>query len=135
MPVRPQTFRPKRQRSARQANAEHDRHRGSARERGYGAAWDRASAAFKCAHPLCLGCQAIGRIEPATVTDHVKPHRGDMAVFWDSSLWQPACDWHHNEVKQRLERLFDQGLASVSDLRLDSEKAKQISIECDYPGG
>lgn len=68
-------------------------------------------------------------MEPTTITDHVIPHRGDMAVFWDSSKWQPACDWHHNEIKQKLEMLFDQGKAKVEDLWLNSEKAKALSLE------
>jgi 5-methylcytosine-specific restriction protein A len=135
MPVCPPTFRPRGARTKREARVEYDQRRGSARERGYGAAWDKASLGFRRAHPLCLGCEAIGLIEPATVTDHVKPHRGDMAVFWDSSMWQPACDWHHSDVKQRLERLFDQGKAKVSDLWLNSEKSKKFSTITQHPGG
>jgi 5-methylcytosine-specific restriction protein A len=50
-----------------------------------------------------------------------------MAIFWDSLNWQPACEWHHTRVKQKLEALFDQGLIDASSLWLNSEKAKQIS--------
>lgn len=135
MPLRPPTFRPKGQRSRRQVNAEYDARRGSSRKRGYDTEWDKASAAFKQAHPLCLGCQAIGRIEAASVTDHIVPHRGDNALFWDPGNWQPACGWHHDVVKQRLETLFDRGQATKHDLRLDSEKAKAISIDMDARGG
>lgn len=28
---------------------------------------------------------------PATQTDHVVPHRGNMTVFWDASQWQALC--------------------------------------------
>lgn len=127
MPVRPPTFRPRGQRTRREANAEYDRHRGSARERGYDARWDIAARAFRREHPLCLGCEAVGKTEPATCVDHVIPHKGDMVRFWDRSLWQSSCDWHHDTVKQQLERLYEQGKARVEDLWLDSEKAKELT--------
>ncbi len=68
-----------------------DRERGSAHQRGYGARWRKASAAFIRAHPLCQcnECQE-GKLRtlPSQVTDHRIPHRGDMRLFWDSSNWQ-----------------------------------------------
>ncbi|WP_314945899.1 hypothetical protein [Bradyrhizobium cosmicum] len=42
--------------------------------------------------------------KPAVVVDHVKPHRGDRALFWDKRNWQPLCTHHHNSTKQSLER-------------------------------
>ncbi|WP_349253802.1 HNH endonuclease signature motif containing protein [Bradyrhizobium sp. CB2312] len=42
--------------------------------------------------------------KPAVVVDHIKPHRGDRALFWDKGNWQPLCTHHHNSTKQRLER-------------------------------
>ena len=101
--------------------------RGSARARGYDARWDRASAAFKSTHPLCLGCKAVGRITPATVVDHVDPHRGDMVKFWDQSNWQSSCKWHHDVVKKHLEWLFATGKVDVDALRLDSPDAQRVT--------
>jgi hypothetical protein len=72
---------------------------------------------------------------PATLTDHIEPHRGDKAKFWDEANWQASCDWHHDQVKQRLERLFDQGKIGLPDLKLDSQKALAISLELDPRGG
>lgn len=135
LPTRPPTYRPKGARTRRQTNAEYDARRGSARARGYGTAWDKASAGYKRRHPLCLGCEAIDRIVPTEVTDHVIPHKGDQKLFWDRDNWQPACRWHHDEVKQRLEALFDQGKVGPEALRLDSEKAKEISLFLDPRGG
>lgn len=129
MPVVPPTFRPRGARTKREARVEYDQRRGSARERGYGARWDKASAGFKRKHPLCLGCEAVGRVEATTVTDHVIPHRGDTVLFWDSTKWQPACDWHHSVVKQMLEALFAQGKVTIDDLWLDSNKAIKLSRE------
>lgn len=47
--------------------------------------------------------RARGRLTPATVVDHVIPHRGDRKLFWDSSNWQPLCVECHNRDKQREE--------------------------------
>lgn len=65
--------------------------RPGARERGYDVRWDMARKHFLSQHPLCAGCHARGRTVAATVVDHIKPHRGDRALFWDTSNWQPLC--------------------------------------------
>jgi 5-methylcytosine-specific restriction endonuclease McrA len=49
-------------------------------------------------------CLDAGGTTPATVVDHVVPHRGDQRLFWDERNWQPLCTRHHNRDKQRLER-------------------------------
>lgn len=73
-----------------------EQRRGSAHERGYTSAWAKARAAWLRAHPLCVMCQQRGSIEPATVVDHIVPHRGDMALFWDSRNWQSLCKPDHD---------------------------------------
>ena len=60
-----------------------DRQRPSAARRGYSPRWRRARAAYLAHHPLCAACQALGRVVPATVVDHVVPHRGDPVLFWN----------------------------------------------------
>ena len=37
-----------------------------------------------------------GNLTPATVVDHIIPHRGDMKLFWDESNWQALCESCHN---------------------------------------
>ena len=74
----------------------YERARGSAAARGYGAKWRRARAAYLAAHPLCCKCGARGIVAAATVVDHIKPHRGDMKLFWDRKNWQPLCKEHHD---------------------------------------
>jgi len=49
-------------------------------------------------------CESSGRIEPATVIDHIIPHRGDQSLFWDQSNWQALCKPHHDRDKQSQER-------------------------------
>lgn len=84
-----------------QRKAQYDQQRPPARERGYDTKWDRERAAYLSAHPRCAhpGCSA-----PASVVDHVIPHRGDKKLFWSRSNWQPLCAHHHNSAKQREER-------------------------------
>jgi len=129
MPSRPQIFRAHGQRSTDQVRADSEANRLSARERGYGARWDRASANFKLSHPLCLGCEAIGQVVPTSVTDHVVPHKGDMVQFWNSDLWQPACRWHHDVVKQQLELRHTRNEIKLDDLWLNSVVAVRLTME------
>ncbi|WP_223866012.1 HNH endonuclease [Salipiger aestuarii] len=37
---------------------------------------------------------------PATVVDHIQPHKGDKALFWDRNNWQPICKHCHDRCKQ-----------------------------------
>lgn len=127
MPVRPPRYRPAGQgASPRQA---HEARRGSSRERGYTAEWDRARLAFlsTAENCLCLGCRAVGVYVPATVVDHVEPHRGDMALFWRVDMWQPCCRWHHDTIKQQLEAMRDRRQIAASGLWLDSPEAVRLT--------
>jgi 5-methylcytosine-specific restriction endonuclease McrA len=104
-----------------------DRRRGNERQRGYVKKLRNIMALFKQSHPLCLGCSAVGLVEPTTVTDHIIPARGDHVLLWDEANFQPACRWHHDSIKQQLERMFAEGKATVADLRLDSPRAVEMT--------
>lgn len=91
MPLKPPTHRPPGRRSEAERQAALDRRRGSRQARGYDDSWAAASRAFLQRHPLCVRCREAGRREPATVTDHIRPHRGDRQLFWDPANWQPLC--------------------------------------------
>jgi 5-methylcytosine-specific restriction endonuclease McrA len=84
---------------AKARKARHDERRPTARERGYDSKWDKARAEFLAEHPHCRVCG-----EPATVVDHIVPHRGDPKLFWDRKNWQSLCAHHHNGAKQSQER-------------------------------
>jgi 5-methylcytosine-specific restriction protein A len=71
--------------------------RPSPSRRGYTRKWGRARQRYLGAHPLCAGCLEIGVIEPATEVDHIIPHRGDQALFWDSTNWQGLCKSCHSK--------------------------------------
>jgi len=70
---------------------QYDQRRGSAEQRGYGAAWRARRDAFIEQHPVCCvpGC---GR--PTDEVDHVVPKARGGAD--DESNWQPLCQTHHS---------------------------------------
>ena len=68
-------------------------------ERGYGARWQRYRKHYLADHPLCVYCKRQGRLTPATVVDHIVPHKGDQALFWNASNHQALCKQHHDSAK------------------------------------
>lgn len=76
----------------------------SAAQRGYGSRWRVARAAWLRAHPLCVMCTAEGCVTAASVVDHIRPHHGDPAAFWDRTNWQSLCKAHHDGAKAAMER-------------------------------
>lgn len=45
-----------------------------------------------------------GQFVAATVVDHITPHKGDSALFWDKANWQSLCKRCHDSVKQAEEK-------------------------------
>jgi len=54
--------------------------------------------------PLCAMCAKLGKVTPAKIVDHVKPHRGDEALFVDEDNLQSLCKRCHDGAKQQLEK-------------------------------
>ena len=52
-------------------------------------------------NPLCVACRAEGRLECATVVDHIVPHKGDPILFWDRTNWQSMCKSCHDAKTAR----------------------------------
>lgn len=94
---------PCQRRAARERKARADAERPSASQRGYGSKWREAREVFLAANPVCATpkCGA-----PATVVDHVTPHKGDLALFWRRSNWQPLCARCHNRKTARHDGAF-----------------------------
>jgi hypothetical protein len=124
MPTLPKPFRAGGRPTGRAAERTHDQYRGSARERGYSAAWDRASASYRAKHPLCEYCAAGAFAEArdslTTRTDHLYPQRRFPGVFWLTLYWVASCD-ECDAAKQALEH---QGRAALD--RLAATLAKPI---------
>jgi len=62
----------------------------------YGAAWKKIRAQHLREHPLCCQCQVEGKLTTATVVDHIKDHKGDHALFFDTNNLQSLCKRHHD---------------------------------------
>lgn len=88
--------------------AEADKRRPTASARGYDSQWSKARAGYLLSHPSCVmvsNDNICGK--PASVVDHIKPHRGDTKLFWDKANWQSLCTHCHNSRKQSFERRYD----------------------------
>jgi 5-methylcytosine-specific restriction enzyme A len=112
MPVRPPLHRPSTAHFVQRARRAFDVQRGTAHERGYNARWQRASKAFLVEHPLCMCGECDNgkrRIRPATVVDHIRPHRGNFELFWNASNWQALAKVCHDKKTARESGLARQG--------------------------
>jgi 5-methylcytosine-specific restriction protein A len=58
--------------------------------------WKASRVAYLAKYPVCRSC---GRL--AEVVDHIKPHRGDVKLFWDINNWQPLCKVCHDKKTGR----------------------------------
>lgn len=90
MPHRPRSHKPER--------LQRDVYRATAAERGYDRRWRRASQAFLRDHPICEcnECSGLGRLRPASVVDHIIPHRGNRERFWDQTNWRAMAKQCHD---------------------------------------
>lgn len=69
--------------------------------RGYGYAWQKRREAQLSAEPMCAYCARQGFVTPATVADHITPHRGDAKLF--AGPLQSLCAACHSSAKAKEE--------------------------------
>ena len=50
---------------------------------------------LKC-NPLCVECSKNHRLVPATVVDHIVPHKGKQSMFYDTNNLQSLCKQCHD---------------------------------------
>lgn len=81
------------------AQKQESRHRASAGPRPYDdKRWRPSSLIYLGRHPLCVRCEAEGRIRASQVTDHIIPWKLGGS-FWDQSNWQALCKPCHDGPK------------------------------------
>jgi len=86
----------------KQKQKESDDRRPNAHRRGYGKRWQKYRRAFLAEHPLCVACQAKGRVTPATDVDHIQAVTGpDDPLFWEPSNHQALCHACHSSKTAR----------------------------------
>jgi hypothetical protein len=66
------------------------------------ARWRRIRAQQLAAEPLCRLCARVGKVERASVADHVEKHFGDPIKFWHGKL-QSLCRNCHERHKKFFE--------------------------------
>jgi len=67
-------------------------------------AWKSIRANQLNAKPLCEWCERQGHVRAASIVDHVIPHKGDHALFFDTSNLASLCAPHHDAGKQVIEK-------------------------------
>jgi 5-methylcytosine-specific restriction protein A len=60
-------------------------------------------------NPLCVECERQGRITPATVVDHIIPHKGNLELFWDEDNLQALCKPCHDRKTAKEGRWGEKG--------------------------
>jgi 5-methylcytosine-specific restriction protein A len=68
----------------------------------YNYRWYKARNLYIKQNALCVVCLTKGRVNTAQVVDHIKPHKGDVILFWDRKNWQSLCAECHN-IKTAME--------------------------------
>lgn len=68
------------------------------------ARWRKLRALVLSEQPLCRVCVAHGRVTPSRDVDHITPHQGDVALFWDRDNLQGLCASCHS-VKTHAEEI------------------------------
>lgn len=61
--------------------------------------WLRLRKQHLSKSPLCVFCEREGRTVPATVVDHIVPHKGDERLFFNANNLQSLCKAHHDSTK------------------------------------
>ena len=82
----------------REAWQQADSQRGSARERGYGGAWQRLRAYVLRTEPLCRHCAAKGIVKPATMVHHMDPISEGNPNLPSVDRLIPLCDECHAKL-------------------------------------
>lgn len=63
--------------------------------------------------PKCRFCEQANKLVPACVVDHIKPHKGNLELFWDETNLQSLCKRCHDGTKQAAERNgYERGCAA-----------------------
>lgn len=68
------------------------------------ARWKQLRLRHLAKEPLCRMCKMQGIVTIATICDHIRPHRGIIALFYSASNLQSLCKQHHDSAKQSEER-------------------------------
>lgn len=75
----------------------YDKERGTSASRGYGSRWTKYSLQYRINFPLCVMCEAKGKLTKADCVDHIIPVTGpDDPEFYNPKNHQGLCNTCHN---------------------------------------
>jgi 5-methylcytosine-specific restriction enzyme A len=101
----------------------YDARRGSARDRGYGTAWDKLRRMYLAANPLCEDHKARGKVVEAVMVHHKVPiSEGGDPLAWDNL--RSLCSRCH-AIRHKGRRLRDE----------EAEREVAICNEDPWPDG
>lgn len=66
--------------------------------------WRKTRKAFLKKYPVCFICG-----KPATIADHIIPHRGDLSLFYNEGNLQPLCQSCHSRKTMAENNNFNKG--------------------------
>lgn len=102
----------------------YDQRRGSARERGYDARWEKRRLRHLRSEPFCRTCG-----KPGNEVDHVIPHRGVKWLFDLEGNLQTLCESHHAK-KTAHERTIPIGMMHPVVLLPEAPHARHTRLVC-----
>jgi 5-methylcytosine-specific restriction enzyme A len=85
------------------------------------ARWRKSRIAFLSLpeNALCVYCKRAGRRVAAEAVDHIKPHRDDPRLFWNTANWQALCGRCHNAKAAQEQGAVPQGRVVSKGCGLD----------------
>lgn len=66
--------------------------------------WRKLRKEILAKEKYCQSPHCKGKAVPATVVDHITPHKGDTRLFWKRDNLQPLCKLCHDKFKQSEEK-------------------------------
>ena len=78
-----------------------DTKRESSAKRGYDRRWQRYREQFLAQRPWCECDRCKGSYVPASVVDHIVPHKGNRELFWDPNNHQAMAKQCHDRKTAR----------------------------------
>lgn len=67
------------------------------------AQWQRLRRNQLTLQPLCQISLSLGEIVAADVVDHIRPHKGNIELFYDPTNLQSLCKHMHDTICQQME--------------------------------
>lgn len=115
-------------------NRQYNRERPEYSKRLYKTArWQKLRKRVLSEHPLCAECERQGRIAPATVTDHIIPHKGNLELFWDEGNLQSLCKSCHDRKTAKEGRWGEKvGFTGIKIDRCGSLFESRLTSKCPF---